>query len=255
MCLACVKRRAFVSLGLAVAASPARGSDAVEPRFRRSLSTDGRRRVALTLDACNGGFDRRIADALIAHEARATIFLTGDWLRANPDGLRLLLAHRALFAFENHGAHHVPAVLGGGTLWGLRVAGTLDAVRREVEQGSLAVAAATGSTPHWYRGAAARYSPAALAEIGRLGFGVAAFTLNGDEGASLPAAAVAARVAAARDGEIVIGHINQPHRASGAGWAQGIAALARAGVVWCDLDQLRPELVAQVITSVLVSGL
>jgi len=34
------------------------------------------------------------------------------------------------------------------------------------------------------------------------------------------------RVAAARDGEVVIAHINQPHRAAGAGLARAIATLA-----------------------------
>ena len=242
MCRACINRRTLLLAAALLAATPARASDAVEPRFRRTASPDGRRRVALTLDACNGGFDRRIADALIAHQARATIFLTADWIRQNPAGLALLLAHRDVFRFENHGAHHIPPVLGEGTLWGLRVAGTLDAVRREVEGGAAAVRTATGTAPRWYRGATARYSPAAITEIRRLGFAIAAYSLNGDEGASLSAGAVAARIAAARDGEVVIGHINQPHRSSGAGWAQAIATLAQGGVVWADLDQLHPEI-------------
>ena len=242
MCRTCVTRRTMLGAALAAMASPVHALDAIEPRFRRRPSPDGRRHIALTLDACNGGFDQRIADALIAHRARATIFLTGTWIRQNPAALRLLLAHRDLFAFENHGARHIPPVLGEGTLWGLAVAGTIDAVRREVTDGARAVTAATSAVPRWYRGAAARYSPAVIDEIRQLGFAIAAYSLNGDEGASLPAAAVAARVASARDGDIIIGHINQPHRASGAGWAVAIGALARDGVVWSDLDQMQPEI-------------
>jgi peptidoglycan/xylan/chitin deacetylase (PgdA/CDA1 family) len=220
-------------------AAPAAALDDVEPRFARIASRDGRRRVALTLDACNGGFDRRIAEALVAHRARATVFLTGDWIRQNRAGLEFLLAHREVFGFENHGAHHVPAVLGEGTLYGLRIAGTLEAVRREVAGGAEAVRAATGVSPRWFRGAAARYSPAAVAEIERMGFRIAAYSLNGDEGASLGADAVAARVGGARDGDVVIGHINQPRRTAGAGWVRGIAALAGAGVVFATLEEVR----------------
>ena len=230
-CPACVTRRSALALGLAAVATPAQALDAIEPRFRRTPTPGGSRRIALTLDACNGGFDRRIADALVAHHARATIFLTADWIRQNPAGLAFLRAHPENFRFENHGQHHLPAVLGTGTIWGLRIAGTLDAVRREVTGGAAAIHAATGTTPRWYRAAAARYSPAAIAEITSLGFAIAAFTLNGDEGASLPAHAVASRVAAARDGDILIGHINQPHRSSGEGWARAVATLAQSGII------------------------
>ena len=43
--------------------------------------------------------------------------------------------------------------------------------------------------------------------------------------------------------DVVIGHINQPNRAAGAGLARGIAALAGQGVQWVTLDELRPVLV------------
>ncbi len=241
MCLGCITRRGILAAGLAVLSSPTRAEASVEPRFR-CVPSAGRRRVALTLDACGGGFDMRIADALLAHRARATIFATADWLRANPRPLALLKAHPNLFGFENHGAHHVPPVLGSGTLFGLRVAGTLAAVRQEVEGGAAAIQATIGTAPRWYRGATARYSPAALEEIVRLGQGIAAFSLNGDEGASLPAATVERRVSAARDGEVVIGHINQPHRPAGAGFARAITTLAGQGVEWVTLDELRPVL-------------
>jgi peptidoglycan/xylan/chitin deacetylase (PgdA/CDA1 family) len=232
----------LLALAAAAPASPAT-EPTIEPRFRRAPAGPPRsgRRIALTLDACNGGFDRRIAEALIAHRARATIFLTADWIRANPEGLRLLRAHPDLFGFENHGARHLPAVLGEGRLWGLKVAGTLAAVRQEVADGAAAIQAATGTIPRWYRGATARYSPAALAEITRMGWSIAAFALNADEGASLPAAAVAARLAAARDGDVVIGHINQPARPAGQGWVQGLAALAATNPAWSTLDALAPR--------------
>jgi hypothetical protein len=75
--------------------------------------------------------------------------------------------------------------------------------------------------------------------IRRLGFSVGGFSLNGDGGATLPAAAVAARIAAARDGDVVISHINQPHRASGQGVAAGVLALRRRGARFVRLDTLK----------------
>lgn len=246
MCRTCLTRRALATLpfgALPFGALPAHAQPPpeppIEPRFRRAPPRDGRRRIALTLDACNGGFDLRIAQTLIAHRIRATIFLTADWIRANPGGLALLRAHPALFGFENHGAHHVPAVLGEARLWGLKPAGTLDAVRAEVAGGAAAIRAATGTAPRWFRGATARYSPAAIPAIRAMGFAIAAYSLNADDGASLPAAAVAARLAGARDGDVVIGHINQPTRPAGQGWAD---ALGQAIATWSTLDDLNPIL-------------
>ena len=84
MCLGCVTRRGILAAGLGLVSSPVRAEAPLEPRFRCVPRGDGRRRVALTLDACGGGFDLRIAEALLAHQVRATIFATADWLRANP---------------------------------------------------------------------------------------------------------------------------------------------------------------------------
>ena len=71
-----------------------------------------------------------------------------------------------------------------------------------------------------------------------MGFGIGAWSLNADQGASLPARTVQARVAQAVSGDIIIGHINQPRRPSGEGLAAGIAALHRAGTVFVTLDAL-----------------
>jgi hypothetical protein len=77
---------------------------------------------------------------------------------------------------------------------------------------------------------------AALPVIEAMGSIIAGFLLNGDEGASLPAAAVARRVAAAPTGEVIIVHLNQPGRSSGAGLVAGLNALHAAGVGFVVLD-------------------
>ncbi len=223
-------RRAF-GIG---AVSLAVGSPAlVEPILR--LPPSDKPTVALTLDACPGAFDERLARALADNAIPATIFVTTPWMRRNPTGLAFLLAHRDLFSLQNHGDRHLPPVLGSRTVYGLKPAGTLDAIRTEVALGSAAVAAASGEIPKWYRGAAALYSPEALAPIRQMGFGIAGFSLSADAGASLPAATVAARIAKARDGDVIIGHVNQPLRPSGAGIAAGVVTLKRQGMAFVRL--------------------
>ena len=74
--------------------------------------------------------------------------------------------------------------------------------------------------------------------IHQLGFGIAGYSLNADEGASLPAHSVAERIAKATNGEVIVAHINQPYRSSGAGVVAGVSELQRRGASFLRLDQL-----------------
>lgn len=232
--------RAFAALAALLAAPSASARSViqdVEPHIALSLPADAPRTVALTLDACSGRTDRRILDVLVDNRVPATVFVTHRWLRKNAEALAILLAHPDLFEIENHGDRHVPAVTDVPLIYGVRTAGSIDAVRREVAGGADAILAATGALPHWFRGATARYSPDALAEIRSEGYGVAGFSLNADMGAILGEASVARRIRNARSGDVIIAHINQPGHAAGAGVAEGIKALLSAGVVFVRLDQ------------------
>ena len=210
----------------------------IEPRLTLKTPQDGRPTVALTLDACPGGFDAKLITALVEWRVPATIFVTGAWIHSNPAGLAVILAHPDLFAIGNHGAHHIPAILGERRIFGLRVAGDLQSIRDEVGRGEDAIMAATGAKPIWYRGATALYSPSALPAIEGMGFSIAGYSLNADMGASLPAEAVAFRMRQAKDGDVIIAHTNQPHRPSGAGVITGVRALLDQDVRFVRLDAL-----------------
>lgn len=220
-----LSRRAFAAGAASLTSGSAR---LVEPTLR--LPPAQSPAVALTLDACPGGFDERLARVLADNAIEATIFVTSLWIDRNPAGLSFLLGRPDLFTLQNHGDRHRPPVLGTTLVYGLQPAGTMDAIRAEVAGGAAAIVARTGATPTWYRGAAALYSPEVLDPIRAMGFALAGFSLNADQGASLAAATVAARIAKARDGDVIIGHINQPHRPSGAGIAAGAVALKNQGM-------------------------
>lgn len=207
----------------------------VEPRLRISPGGAAGPRVALTFDACMGRTDMRILSVLIDRRIPATIFVTGRWLERNRTALAAMLAHPELFEIEDHGALHVPAVDRAGSIYGVRTAGSRPAVEAEVENGAAAILQATGKRPHWFRGATARYSPSAIADIRRLGYKIAGFSINGDQGALLGSAATRKRIASARDGDVVIAHINQPARQAGAGVLQGIADLQARGATFVRL--------------------
>jgi peptidoglycan/xylan/chitin deacetylase (PgdA/CDA1 family) len=122
--------------------------------------------------------------------------------------------------------------------YGLAPAGTMAAIRAEVQAGAEAIFAATGKHSSWYRAAAGIYSPGALPAIEAMGYKIVGYSLNADRGASLPAELVAARLRGARDGDVIEGHINQPKRDSGAGIAAGLRALHEAGTRFIRLDQV-----------------
>ena len=202
----------------------------IEPQLNLAGEKSGKIQVALTLDACSGDIDHRILDVLVQEKIPATLFVTARWLRRNQAAIEVLKAHPDLFAIENHGAEHVPAITELKTMYDIPTAGTPAAIEAEVKGGADKITEIFGTQPQWYRDATARYSTDAVRQIEGMGYKIAGYSLNGDRGASLPAATVAKRIAYAKDGDVIISHINQPKRASGAGVAEGIIALKKKGV-------------------------
>lgn len=86
MCAAChgVSRRSLVHglLCAPLALGPVSRRGLVEPALRLEPQP-GARRVAVTLDACPGHFDMRVAGTLVRERIPATIFITAVWMRMN----------------------------------------------------------------------------------------------------------------------------------------------------------------------------
>ena len=193
--------------------------------------------VALTLDACGGSFDAGLANFLIEHRIHATIFATRRWIRRNPDALATLKAHADLFDIENHGANHVPAIIGADRhLYGLAGMADMKQLKREVSGGAEAIKAATGIAPHWYRGATGEYDPEAIKAIEAMGFKLAGFSVNADSGATLDKKKIVGRLKKVRSGDIIIAHLNKPASDTGKGMAEGLQLLLDQGFRFVRLD-------------------
>lgn len=233
-----MRRRDFIAACCcAICLGAARPPGLIEPHMSFTPKGDAPQ-VAVTLDACMGDIDMRIIDPLIENAIPVTIFVTKRWLDRNPASIRLLGQHPDIFAIENHGAQHVPAVIGSERPYGLAPAGTAAAVRAEVLGGSQAIVEAFGTTPRWYRDATALYSRDAMTLIAAMGFRIAGFSLNGDFGASASAATTQRTITAASSGDVIIAHVNQPHRPAGAGVIAGLLALKARGFTFVHLDGL-----------------
>ena len=75
-----------------------------------------------------------------------------------------------------------------------------------------------------------------------MGYRIAGYSLNGDGGSLLGAREAARRIAHAKDGDVIIAHMNQPGHAAGAGVAEGILALKKRGFEFALLrDAAEPE--------------
>jgi peptidoglycan/xylan/chitin deacetylase (PgdA/CDA1 family) len=231
-------KRAFVLLLLLAPALAAAEVLPVELHQELSLPAGTLDKVvALTLDACGGRFDAQFAHFLIERRIQTTVFATRRWIRRNPDALALLKAHADLFEIEDHGANHVPAIVGADrSVYGLAGVADLKQLRREVTGGADAVKAATGTAPRWYRGATGEYDPQALKAIEQMGYKVAGFSVNADDGATLSQKQIVARLKKVRSGDIIIAHLNKPESDTGKGMAQGLQWLMDRGFRFVRLD-------------------
>lgn len=227
-------------LGAALAALSGHGAaQTIEPRHRLHLASHPALpagAIALTLDACGGAFDAELINTLVALKVPATVFTTAKWLRANPEGLRRLQAHPELFELENHGAAHLPAVV-GGQLYGMHGPADLPGVEREISGGIAAITATGAPAPRWYRGAGARYDAESLKLIERLQLRVAGYSVNADDGATANAATVARRLRSAQAGDIILAHMNKPVGGTAEGLQQALPEMLQRGLKFVRLSQ------------------
>ncbi|MBW9053683.1 polysaccharide deacetylase family protein [Rhizobium mesosinicum] len=225
----------------AVLAPPlmAAGPKLVEPHLHIARSNvTGHARIALTFDACMGEADERILSTLVNERIPATIFVTARWLKRNPKAVAVFLQNPDLFELENHGEKHIPAVDKPVLVYGIAAAGSPDAVRQEVEGGAAAMVASGIPAPRWFRGSTAKYDLSAIGQIRAMGYRIAGYSVNGDGGSLLGAAITEKRISSAKDGDVVISHINQPTHAAGAGVARALVDLKAKGTEFVRLQDV-----------------
>ena len=219
----------------------ARANGILEPSLNVLKGGAGSPHVALTLDACSGLADQRILSALVEYKIPATIFVTARWLKRNPQFIAMFKANPDLFEIENHGARHIPTIDVPMTIYGLKAAGSPQAVIDEVKGGEQAIMTNFGHGPKWFRGAGAVYTKSSMAEIEGLNQKIAGYSIAGDGGATYSTRRTAETISAAQDGAVILVHVNQPNKPAGAGVVEGILNLKAKGFVFVKLDQPRAK--------------
>jgi peptidoglycan/xylan/chitin deacetylase (PgdA/CDA1 family) len=198
--------------------------------------------AALTLDACGGQYDADIIRLLVAHHVPATIFVTKKWMTRNPVGMQDLLAHPELFQIEDHGAEHIPAVVGAGRrVYGILGQPDMAHLHREIEVAATDIRNASKRDVNWYRGATAEYDRAAMTEIEKMGYKIAGFSVNADAGATLNRRAVADRLSRIKDGDIIIAHMNKPRGDTAEGFGDALPQLLARGFKFVTLNDVQVQ--------------
>jgi peptidoglycan/xylan/chitin deacetylase (PgdA/CDA1 family) len=208
----------------------------IEPRLTIKPGASHGPYVALTLDACMGKVDNRILQALIENHIRATIFVTARWLKYNAKAVEQIKSHPDLFEVEDHGAMHRPAVDVPMSVFDLAAAGSPQAVREEVVGGADAIAKIFGDEPRWFRGATGQYTASSFKQIEAMHLKIAGYSILGDGGASFSTQKTAMTIAAAKDGDVIVAHINQPNKPAGLGVVEGVLKLKAAGFIFLRLE-------------------
>lgn len=235
--------RIAFAIVLALVAAVARAeTPPVELHDRLAPAIGEEKTVALTLDACGGAYDRDLIALLVARRIPATIFVTRKWLDVNAVGRGELLAHPDLFQLEDHGGQHRPAVVGSARrVYGIPGEPDVAHVAAEVAEGAVAITRLTGRAPRYFRGATALYDAQSIAAIESMGYRIAGFSVNADAGATLPRAAIVARLARVVPGDIVIAHMNRPAGATAEAFAEALPRLEARGFRFVKLGEARLE--------------
>ncbi|MBC2640813.1 polysaccharide deacetylase family protein [Rhodococcus wratislaviensis] len=197
------------------------------------------RRIALTFDACGGpqgdGVDTDLLAVLEREKMPATLFLNGRWIDVN-EALTARLAANPLVELANHGTRHLPLSVTGKSAYGIAGTTSPAEVIDEVWINHQRLHAITGAPPRWFRPGTAHCDEVAASIVRDLGEHVVGFTVNGDAGATLPAAKVQAAVTSALPGSIVIMHVNRPAGATAEGLTAAVSQLRSAGVEFVTLS-------------------
>ena len=200
--------------------------------------------MAFTFDACGTKYGDQYDNELVAflnkEHIPATMFVTGLWIDANTNTFNQLMKD-TLFEIENHGLNHLPCAISGETEYGIK--GTLNVGQAfdELELNNRKIKALTGRRPKFFRSPTAYADEACVKVAGQLGLTTISFDiLSGDAVPYTPAKTIANTILQnAKDGAIVIMHMNHPKWYTYEALEIVIPELRKQGYTFVKLDHRR----------------
>lgn len=203
----------------------------------------GTRAIALTFDCCGGRggdtLDEALVQTLRDNGTPATFFLSGRWVKSNPEATEQL-ASDSLFEIANHGTHHQPLSVSGASAYGIPGTHDVGAVYDEVMGAQELIKERTGITPKYFRSGTAHLDDVSGEIVRSLELLAVNFNRNGDEGGTMAAPAVTHRLMGLEPGDIFLAHANRPSSGTATGVAAALPALRERGVNFAGLSEVLP---------------
>jgi peptidoglycan/xylan/chitin deacetylase (PgdA/CDA1 family) len=206
-----------------------------------------KKEIALTFDACGGStkssqIDEKLLNFLIIHQIPATLFINARWIDSNLEVFKKL-ASNPLFEIANHGTLHKPLSIQGKGIYGISGTNTPEEVIAEIEGNNKKIEKLTGKRPYFFRSGTAYYDEKAVEIARNLGMEIGGYSVLGDAGATFSAHKVAAQLGSAKEGDIILLHMNHPESGTREGVADGILYLENQGFSFVRLSDVKKDLI------------
>lgn len=195
--------------------------------------------IALTFDACGGekgnGYDSKLISFLIKENVPATLFINARWIDANPEIFQTL-SKNSLFEIENHGYLHKPLSINGKSAYGIRGTSNVHEVINEVYLNEQKIQKLTGKKTKYFRSGTAFYDNVSVSILKELGEKPVGFSIIGDAGATFSAEQIKMASLNAKEGSIIIYHMNHPDKQTAEGIIKSIPLLKQKGFKFVKLE-------------------
>lgn len=197
--------------------------------------------IALTFDACGGkngnGVDEKLINFLINNNIKATFFVNIRWIVKNKNIFSKIINNQ-LFDIENHGLEHRPLLINKKEIYGINSTGSIKNVVKEIELSGLIIEKLTGRKPVYFRSGTAYYDDVSIKIANNLGYKIAGFTISADYGATLSAEKIKNNLLKAKNGDIILSHINRPKSDISKGFIEAIPILINNGYSFVKLSEV-----------------
>ena len=198
--------------------------------------------IAITLDACGSphgmAYDSKLIAYLEKNEIPATLFINARWIDTNLETFKKLAAN-PLFEIGNHGMAHKPASVSGESAYGLKGTANVEELVDEIEQSARKIQSITNKRPVYFRSGTAYYDEVAVKIANKLNHQVIGFSILGDAGATFSKEKVENAFLKAKNGEIVIIHMNHPESQTAEGTIKAIKELKQKGFRFVRLSDYK----------------
>lgn len=217
--------------------SPSQWGEKVDGVINSIETTD--QVLALTFDACGGergnDYDKELIELLKKENISSTLFINSRWIDENPQVFKEL-SENPLFEIENHGHMHKPLSVNGKAVYGINGTKSPLEVIDEVYLNEVKIHELTGRKPKYFRSGTAYYDDLAVQIVKELGEKPVNFDIIGDGGARFSKDQVKQATLEAKNGSIIIYHMNQPSGETKEGLEEALPILKEKGFKFVKLE-------------------